>query len=266
MTEPLTTVILSSFNRPKLIRDALDSVIAQTWPSVECIVADDHSGEEVHAVFGEYCGKFLARGWSLTMVQPDKRPTPHERQFGQRCAVGINAAMKFARGKFVCFLPDDDFLTPNSIEVRARYLMEHPEVNVVYGRLESCAPYEKGKIIYGIHGRDERQRREDLDVWMPECCHARAFWSAEPVVRIANHCDHGQVIVRRVPNLPEWPEQATREWQFSGSVGERFDCEDAGWFYRLERARLGPFRSVPDVVVVKRYHALGHRSDPTVRE
>ena len=300
MNEPLVTIIISSYNRPKLIRDALDSILGQTWPNIQLIVADDFSDQKTRSVIAD-CGVLASKKWArFNFVQPPTEPTDHDRQFGQRCAIGINAAMKYAVGDFVAFLPDDDYFPANSIEVRARYLIEHPDVNVVYGRLEAC------HVINGYLPRHSYESADltsecDFHHWidMPEgyrkpttiaCHHDRnGFWSADPVAQIANRCDHGQVMVRRVPNLPQWPEVRTQEvvtkagqrtescWDGAkyvdlsingapASISEAFDCDDAGYFYRLEMAGLGPFHSVPDVVVVKRYHELHHRTDPSKRE
>jgi hypothetical protein len=314
MNEPLVSVVLSSYNRPTLIRDALDSILAQTWPNIEVIVADDWSDHAVHDVLAEY-GSCFTEGRSLLCVQPGPPPTPEERQHGQRCAICINTAMACVHGDFVVYLPDDDFLTLGSIEVRVRYLIEHPEVNVVYGRLESCKSPMPAMGLHSLpEGIDcgEFGVRPSLPSFLQgagKCKHDRnSFYSAEPVARIANRCDHGMPMVRRVPNMlehtgpdgfiygglaglpmsiPQWPETRTREifrYEEHGRIrqleeiddapfseswlpGERFDCPDAGWFYRLELAGLGPFHSVPDVVVVKRYgHPYGHRSDPSRRE
>lgn len=43
---PRHSVILGSYNRPKLIRLALDSVFAQTVQDFEVIITDDGSNEE----------------------------------------------------------------------------------------------------------------------------------------------------------------------------------------------------------------------------
>lgn len=324
MTEPLVTVVVSSYNRPRLIRDALDSVLAQTWPNVQLLIADDWSDQPVRQVVTEWglgcrADRFrdrLADGAPRMLVKcPDAKPTLYERQFGQRTSVCINAAIPYARGDFICFLPDDDFLTPRSIEVRARYLIDHPDVNCVYGRLEACKGTPPTPGIHWLGDGVEMKGRKygvhidftagagfynsDGVLIASGCLHDRmSFYSAEPIARAANKVDHGMMMVRRTPYiprhyqlnyatplLPEWPEERTCEIRGcsecqdglgevlysdcdprDGQLGEHFDCPDAGWFYRLELSDFGPFHSVPDFVVVKRYHQHGHRTAPIIRE
>lgn len=280
----LVSIILSSYNRPALIRNAIDSVLAQTWPRIQLLVADDYSNEGTLAVIDEYA-QASTPSRTVTLVQPASAPTAHDRQFGQRCSVCINAAMHLAQGGYVCFLPDDDMLTRKSIEVRARYLMDHPDVTVVYGRLESCvAEYPvPGMHWLGMPIVGDVMSFPQGTFGGTGCTHDRTgFWNTEPVGRIANKADHGMVMVRRLPNVPDWPETRTAEWvDRSGAkrecvdgecpegrirMGERFDCDDAAWYFRLEICGLGPFHSVPDVVVVKRYTNFGHRTDPRRRE
>lgn len=301
---PLATILLSSYNRPRLIRDAIESVLAQTWPNIQLIIADDYSNAETHDVIDQYAMK-----WAH-VVYPPTEPTDQERQFGSRCAICINAATKYAKGDFLVYLPDDDFLLPTGIESRARYLIEHPEVNVVFGRIEAC----KSELpVPGFHWLGDPMTLGSTYTLNNDHIHDRkGFWSADPVVRAANRIDHNMFMVRRVPGLPAWPEYPTQEWfrlcptcgkspdemrrtagvtpretragvmpwhyepwassaegcraAFCCSTGETFDCPDAGFLFRCESAGLGPFYSVPDVVAVKRYTKYGHRSDPLRRE
>lgn len=241
MNDPLVSVVVSSYNRPRLIRDAIDSVLAQTWQNVQIIIADDWSNGETTAVLQEYEDRESRVYGAFCPLSG--RPTAHERQFGQRTSVCINAVMKFVQGDFVAYLPDDDVIPANSIEVRARYLMKHPEANCVYGRLRACI---SDIPVAGIHWEATAQCRHD------DTC----FWSLIPISSAANRVDHGQFFVRRIPTLPIWPEHRAPE----------FDCDDAAFLDACERAGLGPFFSVPQVVIQKRYHQMGHRSRPDVRE
>ena len=249
LSRPTVTVIVSSYNRPRLIRDALDSIVNQDGVTIEVIVADDHSNAETQRVLGQY---------NVCVVQPPGPPADaSERQHGQRCAVAINAALPSARGKYLAFLPDDDFLLPGSLACRAKFLDEHPRARVVYGRLESCKAV--GVVPRaGIHsdwGKRFVGPRESH-----ACDHDRSsFFDSEPIARAANRVDHGMIMVRRLPHLPEWPEAPV-------TTPEVCDCPDAGWLLRLELRGWGPFFSVPDFVAVKRYHGFGHRTDPGQRE
>ncbi|HNR94781.1 MAG TPA: glycosyltransferase family A protein, partial [Kiritimatiellia bacterium] len=43
MEQPLVTAILCTYNRESYLREALDSILAQTYPNIEVLVIDDGS-------------------------------------------------------------------------------------------------------------------------------------------------------------------------------------------------------------------------------
>ena len=49
MIPGLVSVIIPTYNRPNYLREAVDSVFAQTYPFIEILVIDDGSSEEVHS-------------------------------------------------------------------------------------------------------------------------------------------------------------------------------------------------------------------------
>ena len=275
MAEPLVTVVLSSYDRPTLIRDAIDSVLKQNWPEIQLLIADDWSDQPVMKVLEEYTDRIHKRTRHSMIVQPPDKPSPQERQYGQRCAECINAAMAYAEGEFVCFLPDDDMLFPRSIAVRAQYLIDNPLVNVVVGRLEACKPVNCMSV--GLHFPNVSIGQELLYLNGPNqaCIHDRnGFWSEKPLGAIENLVDHSMPMVRRCPKgltLPPWP---TRPWPVMREAIEdarswgldMHDCPDSNWFMALRVAGFGPFHFIDEMVTMKRYTRYGHRTGPTRRE
>lgn len=98
MTNPIFSVIVPTFNRPALLREAVDSVLAQTEPDLECIVVDD--------------------GGSDSLELPDDtriRHVRHDENLGKGAA--LNTGLGTARGTFVAFLDDDDLYVPDRLAI-----------------------------------------------------------------------------------------------------------------------------------------------------
>ena len=138
MNRPFVSVVVSSYNRPRLIRDAIDSILEQEgMDGLEIIVADDWSDAGTLRVLSEYTQRAANAGVKLWVIAVGSAPpTNQERQFGGRCAMGINAAAfhvphHHAGGQFLAYLPDDDWLPQGSLASRAQYLIDHPEVELV---------------------------------------------------------------------------------------------------------------------------------------
>jgi CMP-N-acetylneuraminic acid synthetase len=115
--EPLVTVYVTNHNYGRYIKQAIDSVLAQTFLDFELIVIDDGSTDDSRQVIGEYDGRAHVR----VILQENK---------------GLNAtnniAISAARGQYVMRLDADDFLDPHALLVMARTLDTHPHVAMVF--------------------------------------------------------------------------------------------------------------------------------------
>lgn len=111
---PLFTVILTTYNRPRLLADALRSVDCQSFRDFEVIVVND-CGEPVEHLLNQF-------GSVVHMVR-------HGANRGLSAA--RNTGLAFARGKYVVYLDDDDLMLPHHLEVLAEQLAAHPDA-VIY--------------------------------------------------------------------------------------------------------------------------------------
>uniref|UniRef100_A0A061RV84 Succinoglycan biosynthesis protein ExoO n=1 Tax=Tetraselmis sp. GSL018 TaxID=582737 RepID=A0A061RV84_9CHLO len=109
--EPLVTVVITHYNRPKLLPLAVQSVAEQTYKSIQLVVIDDGSpNADVPAALDQLEAKFSfqARGWSL-LREPN-------RYLGGARNRGVSAA----RGEYVLFMDDDNVAKPYEVEFFVR--------------------------------------------------------------------------------------------------------------------------------------------------
>ncbi len=117
---PLVSVIIPSYNHAQYISNAIESVLNQTYRDIELIVIDDGSRDESHSIIRTYADEPR-----VTMIL-------NAENRGQSYV--LNRALEIARGKFVSFLPSDDWYLPRKTEIQvAKFLQCGPEVGVVYG-------------------------------------------------------------------------------------------------------------------------------------
>lgn len=96
---PLVSVVVPTFGRPEFLREAVESVLGQTYSHLELLVIDDCSPQPV----------------ALDDVRDDRlRVVRHPRNLGPGAA--RNTGLAHARGEFVVFLDDDDRLLPDRVE------------------------------------------------------------------------------------------------------------------------------------------------------
>ncbi len=112
----LVSVVIPCYNQAKFLGQAIESVLAQTYPHAEIVVVDDGSTDRTVEV---------ARSYDAVrcVSQPNQ---------GQGAA--RNEGFKHISGEFVVFLDSDDRLLPHALEVGRRCLADHPKAAFAAGR------------------------------------------------------------------------------------------------------------------------------------
>lgn len=117
MKKPKITCIITTFNRPKLLQRALDSVLRQTFKNFEVVIVDDHSDKPP---------KF-------------KLPDGEDRVTAMRLPYNTgyfvrprNIGIMIARGDYIAHLDDDNVYLPNHLEVLYEAITKN-QADVVYG-------------------------------------------------------------------------------------------------------------------------------------
>lgn len=113
------SVIIAAYNAERYIAEAVESVLRQTYPAVECIVVDDGSTDrtaEIVSGFGD--------------------PVRLLRQANAERSAARNAGLGLAAGDYISFLDADDLLLPEKLSEQCRFLEEHGQFDLVYSRVE----------------------------------------------------------------------------------------------------------------------------------
>ncbi|MCL2028831.1 MAG: glycosyltransferase [Deltaproteobacteria bacterium] len=119
LEKPKVTVLISTFNRPKYLAEAIESVVNQRFQDWELIVMND-GGVNVQEVVDKFA---------------DPRITYVDDTRNRGAAYRFNRGLDMARGEYICYLGDDDIFYPNHIEVLAKALDENPQVALAYSDL-----------------------------------------------------------------------------------------------------------------------------------
>lgn len=115
---PLVSVIVTSYNYAKFIRDALESVSAQTYRPLECIVVDDCSTDNSLEIIDQTIRELQEKnnGIAYSRVSTKKNS-------GQLAAFLLGISQ--AKGVFINFLDADDILFPDFISVHVQVHLEN---------------------------------------------------------------------------------------------------------------------------------------------
>lgn len=118
---PFVSVVMTHFNRGKLVAQAIESVELQDYPKsrYELIVMDDGStDEQARRDLAAFEPSFRERGWKIV--------------WGENCYLGCarNKAVGHARGKYILFMDDDNVAKPHEVRTFVR-AMESSNADVL---------------------------------------------------------------------------------------------------------------------------------------
>ncbi|WP_051119638.1 glycosyltransferase family 2 protein [Gillisia sp. CAL575] len=134
------SVIIPTYNRAHILKDALECVLRQTYPNWECIIIDDGSTDHSERLIKEYAiidnrFKFIKR--------------PLSRNKG--AATCRNIGLENATGDYIQFLDSDDILATNKFEIQIE-LLKNEDLNAIatcrYGIMKTMQG--NPKILYGL--------------------------------------------------------------------------------------------------------------------
>lgn len=115
----LTSVIVPTFNRSGYLVQTLESLLAQTLPPAEIIVADDGSSDDTPACVASFGGRVR-----------------YFRKENSGKADTLNQALPMVRHPLVWIMDDDDIALPGALERLTALISGRPEISIVYGRYD----------------------------------------------------------------------------------------------------------------------------------
>ncbi|MCB9450364.1 MAG: glycosyltransferase [Anaerolineaceae bacterium] len=153
----LASVIIPTFNRSALLREAVDSALAQNYRPLEVIVVDDGSTDDTAELMAAY-------GDGVRYI----------RQANAGVSAARNHGFSVSKGAFVAFLDDDDRYLPQKIERQVAYIQAHPAVGLVHSR------YLLGNAAGQVVGRMGLLSEGDV---LKELLHRNFLWMSAPLIR-----------------------------------------------------------------------------------
>jgi glycosyltransferase involved in cell wall biosynthesis len=112
---PMVSVVIPCYNQGHFVSEAIDSVLAQTYPHREIIVVDDGSTDRTSEVVSHY---------------PSVR---YVWQRNQGLSSARNHGIQESRGEYVVFLDADDRLLPQHFDISLEAFRSHPDAGWVCG-------------------------------------------------------------------------------------------------------------------------------------
>jgi len=110
---PRVSVIIPTYNRGRMLKEAIDSVLGQDYPHFELVVVDDGSTDATAERLKTY-------GQDLVVIRQPNRGVSAAR----------NAGIAAASGRYIAFLDSDDLWLPQKLTRQVRFFNQYPDALV----------------------------------------------------------------------------------------------------------------------------------------
>lgn len=171
LPDKLISVIIPCYNHEKYIQKTIRSVLEQTYPNLEILVADDCSLDDSVAAIREI---------------KDSRIKTFFFEENHGTVYTLNYLLRKASGDYFATLGSDDYFRPDKLEKQIKVMEENPSLGAVFSWAEiideNDVPYSgEGNIMQDIFQEPNRSQGE----WL------RYFFET------GNHMCHSSALVRR---------------------------------------------------------------------
>ncbi len=113
---PTVSILMPVYKTSQYLREAIDSILSQSFADYELIVLNDCSPDNAEDVLDRYTDSRIVR-------------YKGEKNVGLSNVLNIGIGM--ARGKYIARMDSDDLSLPDRIRIQVEYLESHPEIDLV---------------------------------------------------------------------------------------------------------------------------------------
>lgn len=113
-TLPLVSVIMPVYNGEAYLKEAIESMLSQTYASFEFIIIDDGSTDDTATIIQSFAAK-------------DQRIVMINNEINLGLTKSLNKGIKLVRGEFVARMDADDVSWPDRIGNQVNFLINNPD-------------------------------------------------------------------------------------------------------------------------------------------
>jgi hypothetical protein len=179
---PSVSVIIPTYNRAGYLAEAVESVLAQSFPAREIIVVDDGSKDNTAEVAASFGDRII-----------------YHRQDNAERGAARNKGFQLSHGSMVAFLDSDDLWMPDKLKCDVDLLMRSPEVGLVYS--DYLVVDSDGRTLGHVNPR-------------PVDCAATSFLMSESLVSLGTHLIRRECVEATGGFREERELSGNEDWEF----------------------------------------------------
>lgn len=152
------SVIMSVYNGLPYLKEAVDSVLNQTYKNFEFIIVDDASKDKT---------------WQYLKSLKDKRIKLIKNPKNLGLARSLNIALSKAKGEFIARMDADDICLLRRFEIQLNYMINNPKIDICGSWVKLID--EKGEIAGQVHKPKNDEKIKKMNQWITGLIHPTWF-------------------------------------------------------------------------------------------
>ena len=121
---PFISVLVTSYNYERYLRQTLDSILAQSYKNYEVVIVDDGSTDKSVSVINEYVAKYK----NFHLYQ-------HEGGVNKGLPASFKLGVEKSKGEYISVLESDDYWTPDNLLEKIKMINKHPDAVIIYNKV-----------------------------------------------------------------------------------------------------------------------------------
>lgn len=172
MTQPKVTVLMSVLNGEDYLREAIDSILTQTFTDFEFLIIDNASTDGTATIIASYDDtriRCIRNDEVLTLTQ------------------SLNKGLGIAQGTYIARLDADDVAIAHRLDKQVRHLDDHPEIALV---ASAATDFGNGTPLPGVPGPIPPDNHDDLLVALASdsiVAHSSIMFRRQAVMEIGGY-------------------------------------------------------------------------------
>lgn len=130
---PSVSVVMPAYNAEKYLREAIDSILSQTFTDFEFIIINDGSTDRTKEIILSYT---------------DPRIVYIENESNSGICVTLNKGVAAARGRYIARMDADDVAVSERLALQVEYMRSHPDIGVVGSYLQLMDENENHLYVF----------------------------------------------------------------------------------------------------------------------
>ena len=250
----MISVIIPTFNKSALLKEAIDSVLSQTFQDFEIIVVDDGSTDETREI--------VAKIGDPRIIY----------QFQNNSGVNRarNKGIEISKGDYLAFLDHDDIWLPFKLELQMACLNKHPDVDFVFSNFNALM--DETKIVipsyikkqYSVFSQNKIEIQQifsfkkDIRTISKSPAHGNGsfYWgNILPAILLGNFALNPSRLIRK------------RAMDRIGGFSEKFPItDDYEAIIRMSKNGMGGYIDIPTLNYRIRKNSLSHSMENAIRK